>query len=198
MNTNPIVEELHHDARHLAWASILRGIFAVAFGVIALSSTRLAAGVLVVIFAIYAFIDAGISFTAAVGLGRGGGRWGWFAFEGIIDVAAGVLALVFPSVALLALVLVVAVRAIMLGVVELVGAFSWAPIEHRWMLGLTGALSLVLGAVLLASPTSGAVALIWTIGIYAIVFGIAVVAVGLRLISAEHKARPPSTMAPAT
>jgi uncharacterized membrane protein HdeD (DUF308 family) len=198
MNTKPIVEELHHDARRLAWATILRGIFAVAFGVIAIADMHLAASAFVIVFAVYAFIDAGISFTAAVGLGRGGERWGWFAFEGLIALAAGVLALVLPNATLFALVLVVAIRAIMLGMVELVGAFSWAPLEHRWLLGLTGALSLVLGALLLASPTTGAVALIWTIGIYAIVFGIALIAVGLRLVSVDHQVRPPAITAPAT
>jgi uncharacterized membrane protein HdeD (DUF308 family) len=197
MNTNPIVKELHQGTRHLAWATLLRGIFAVAFGVIAIANTRLAAGAFVVVFAVYAFIDAGISFTASMSLGRAGERWGWFAFEGLIALAAGILALVLPSVTLLALVLVVAVRAIMLGMVELVGAFSWAAIENRWLLGLTGALSLVLGVLLLASPTTGAVSLIWTIGLYAIVFGIALISIGLRLVSLEHQARPPASTAAA-
>jgi uncharacterized membrane protein HdeD (DUF308 family) len=198
MNTNPISKELHHDARQLAWATLLRGIFAVAFGVIAIANTHLAAGAFVLVFAVYAFIDAGISWTAAVSLGRAGQRWGWFVFEGLIALAAGILALVLPNATLFALVLVVAVRAIMLGMVELVGAFSGAAIENRWLLGLTGALSLVLGALLLASPTTGAVSLIWTIGLYAIVFGIALIATGLRLVSLEHHARPPATTAAAT
>lgn len=197
MNTTTLVEGLRSYSRQLARAMVLRGIFAVAFGAIAIWNPRIAAGAFVIVFAVYAFIDAGINFTVAGQMGRAGERWGWFAFEGIVGVAVGVLALVLPNVTLFALVLLVALRAIVFGVLGMVAAFSAAPLEHRWLLGLTGALSLVLGALLLASPSVGALALIWTIGIYAIIFGIALFAAGLHLLSLEHRATPPTTTASA-
>jgi uncharacterized membrane protein HdeD (DUF308 family) len=173
-------------------------MFAVAFGAIAIWNPRLAANVFVIVFAVYAFIDAALSFATAVRMGKAGEHWGWLAFEGVVGVAAGVLALVMPGMTLIALVLLVALRAFAFGVLEIVAAFSWAGAEHRWMLGLTGALSVVLGGLLLASPSAGAVALIWTIGIYAIVFGIALFAAGLHMLSLERKTTvPPTTTAAA-
>ena len=58
-------------------------------------------------------------------LGRAGQRWGWYVFEGIATIAVGVIALAYPAVTLVALVLLVGIRAIAVGVFELVGAFSW-------------------------------------------------------------------------
>jgi uncharacterized membrane protein HdeD (DUF308 family) len=79
-----------------------------------------------------------------------------------------------------------AIRAITVGIFELVGAFSWVGIESRWLIGTTGMMSVLLGILLLASPGAGGLALLWTIGAYAIVFGAMRFALGLRLLSAER------------
>jgi uncharacterized membrane protein HdeD (DUF308 family) len=190
MNLSPTVTKpVESIAHHAGWATALRGIIAVAFGVIALRSPHIAAATLVVIFAIFAFADGALDFVLAARLGRAGQRWGWYLFEGIVSIALGVIALAYPGVTLLALVLLVALRAIMLGVLELVAAFSWETLDSRWLLGLTGALSIVLGILLLGAPVAGAMTLIYAIGFYAIVAGVALFALGLRLISADRHER---------
>jgi uncharacterized membrane protein HdeD (DUF308 family) len=190
MNPIPAVtKHVESLAHHAGWATALRGIIAVAFGIIALRSPHAAAATIVLIFAIFAFADGALDFLLAARLGRAGQRWGWYLFEGVVSVALGVIALAYPGVTLLALVLLVALRAIILGVIELVAAFSWEAIDSRWLLGLTGVLSIVLGIVLLGAPVAGGMALIWAIGIYAIVAGVALFVVGLRLISSERHER---------
>ncbi|HXN32181.1 MAG TPA: DUF308 domain-containing protein [Polyangiaceae bacterium] len=179
---------LESTARHTGWAMLLRGVVAVIFGVIAVRSPNIAAGAFVIVFAFYAFADGILDFVLSAQLGRAGRRWGWYAFVGIASIAVGVIALAYPAVTLLAAVLLVALRAIVLGVLELVGAFSWEGLDNRWLLGLTGALSIVLGMLLLASPAIGALALLWTIGVYAIVFGVMLFALGIRMLSAERHA----------
>jgi uncharacterized membrane protein HdeD (DUF308 family) len=63
----------------------------------------------------------------------------------------------------------------------------WGAIELRrilddaWLLGLTGALSIAFGVILIAKPGAGAVALVWTIGWFAIVFGSLYIALAFRL-----------------
>jgi NhaP-type Na+/H+ or K+/H+ antiporter len=175
--------------RHSGWAMALRGILAVAFGIIALRSPSVAAATFVIVFAIYAFADGVVDFLVAARLGRTGQRWGWYLFEGLASVALGVVALVFPRVTLVALVLFIALRAIVLGVIEVASAFSWEGLDSRWLLGLTGVLSVILGILLLASPAAGGLALVWVIGIYAIVIGVALFAHGLQLISIERQER---------
>ncbi len=194
---------LESMSRHAGWAMVLRGILAVAFGIIALRSPNVAAAALVIVFAVYAFADGIVDFVLAGRLGRAGQSWGWYVFQGIITVALGVIALAVPGITFVALVFYVALRAILLGIVELVGAFSWHEHDHRWLLGLAGVLSIMLGVVLLASPVVGGLALVWTIGVYALVIGVALFASGLHLIGRawhekhERESGPPPAQRPA-
>jgi len=166
----------------------LRGIIAVIFGIIALSSPHLVVGALVIVFAVFAFADAILDFIAARGFGQAGLGWGWYAFAGIASIAAGVVALVYPRETFLVLVLIVGARAIVMGFLELGASFSWRTLDSRWLLGLAGLASIILGILLFASPSVGGLALVWTIGIYAIVFGVTIFVVGLRMISRSHHA----------
>jgi uncharacterized membrane protein HdeD (DUF308 family) len=177
----PLERAIESNRRHAGWALILRGVIAVIFGIIALRNANAAVSAIVVVFAVFAFADGALDFFVAVDMGRAGQRWGWYVFEGIVSTAAGVLALTFPGLTMLVLVLFVAVRAIVMGILELGAAFSWPELESRWLLGLTGALSILLGVLLFASPTAGGLALLWTIGVYAIVFGAMIFVLGIRI-----------------
>ncbi len=178
---------LESMARKTGWAVALRGILAVIFGIIALRSPTLVAGAFVIVFAIYAFADGILDFVIAGQHGKAGQSWGWYVFEGLVSIALGVIALAYPGVTLLAIVLLIGIRAIVMGIVEVVAAFSWENSESRWLLGITGVLSIMLGVLLLGSPAAGGLALLWMIGVYAIVFGIMLFALGLRLLSTERR-----------
>ena len=181
-----IQSSIESTARKSGWAVTLRGILAVFFGIIALRSPNLVAGAFVVIFAIYAFADGILDFVVAGQRGRAGERWGWFVFEGLVSIALGVIALAYPHITLLVVVLLIGIRAIVSGIFEVVAAFSWEGGESRWLMGITGVLSIMLGILLLGSPAVGGIAILWTIGIYAIVFGVMLFALGLRMLSTEH------------
>ena len=172
---------LESTGRRAGWPLALRGVLAVLFGIIALRRPDAAAGAFVIVFAIFAFADGLLDFLVASRLGRIGLRSGWYLFEGIASIALGVVALAYPRVTLLALVLLVGIRAVMLGILELGSAFSWKELDSRWLLGLTGVVSIIFGIVLFASPIAGGLALVWTIGVYAIVFGIMMFAFGARI-----------------
>lgn len=198
-SSQEIRSSLESTARQAGWAVALRGVLAVIFGVIALRSPGAAASAFVIVFAIYAFADGILDFVLAGQLGRAGQRWGWYLFEGIATIAVGVIALAYPTVTLVALVLLVGIRAITVGIFELVGAFSWEGLESRWLVGITGVLSILFGILLLASPAAGGLALLWMIGVYAIVFGTMLFALGLRLLSLErHESNAPRSAATAS
>jgi uncharacterized membrane protein HdeD (DUF308 family) len=109
---------------------------------------------------------------------------------GIVSIGLGVLALAYPHITLLALILLVALRAIAVGIFELVAAFSsWDVSESRWLLGLTGVLSVVFGVLILGSPAVGGLALIWTIGVYAIIIGVGLFVQGVKAVRLEHRDR---------
>jgi uncharacterized membrane protein HdeD (DUF308 family) len=171
-------------ARSVWWSVVLRGLLAILFGIVALTRPRSTALALVILFVIWAFVDAGLDFVAAVQRGRAGLRWGWFLFEGIVSLAAGVIALSYPGITLLVLTIVVAARAIVLGVADLGGAIAGAGMPSRWLHALTGVVSIVFGFLLLWQPLLGSLALVWSLGAYAIITGVMILALGWHARSA--------------
>jgi uncharacterized membrane protein HdeD (DUF308 family) len=163
------------------WPMAVRGLLAILFGVIALANPQAAAFGLVVVFAAWAFVDGAFAFFVAARRGREGMRWGWFVFEGLVSVAAGIVALAAPRLTILALTFLVALRAIILGVITASAAITSRETPHRWLYGLTGVVSALFGILLLSEPFVGALAILWAIGVYAIIFGVMMVAVGLRV-----------------
>lgn len=186
----PLRSSLESAARHTGWALALRGLIAVLFGVVALRSPNIAAAAFVIVFAVYAFADAILDFVLAGQLGRAGQRWGWYLFAGLASVALGVIALAYPNVTLLTGVFLVGIFAIVQGVFGLVAAFSWEGFDSPWLSGLTGVLAIVLGILLLASPTEGGLALLWTIGVFAIIYGVALFVVGVRMLTSDRHLPP--------
>jgi uncharacterized membrane protein HdeD (DUF308 family) len=178
---------LQSTGRRAGWPMILRGVIAVIFGIIALRRPGATAGAFVAVFAIFAIVDGLLDFVVAGALGRTGRRWGWYVFEGIASIALGIVALAYPHVTLLALVLLVGIRAVILGVLELGSAFAWKELDSRWLLGITGVMSIIFGIVLFASPIAGGIALVWTIGVYAIIFGMMLFALGVRFAAGQPR-----------
>jgi uncharacterized membrane protein HdeD (DUF308 family) len=174
------------NARSSWWAIVLRGILACIFGILVLANPSVGIAVLILMFAIYAAVDGVAALATAVNHGRAGLRWGWWLVEGLVSLGVAALALARPGITLLAVVLLIAFRAILLGLMELGGALGGKELDHRWLLGLTGLVSLVFGVLLLANPMAGSVAVVWVIGVYAVVFGVMLVVVGLRALGTRH------------
>ena len=164
------------------WTFILRGILAIAFGVLALFAPSLGIAVLVGLFAAWALIDGATNLASGL-RSRGRDRSWWLAIlEGIVGIAAGVIALLFPVYAAEALVLIIGVWAIFTGIFEIVAAIRLREqITGELWLGLAGLASVMYGVVLFLFPGVGALSLVWLIGGFAIVFGGFLIALGLRL-----------------
>jgi uncharacterized membrane protein HdeD (DUF308 family) len=101
---------------------------------------------------------------------------------GLAAVVAGAFAFLWPGLTALALLYLIAAWAIVRGIFEIIAAFHLRKeIEHEWLLGLSGLVSIVLGLLLLARPGLGVLAVMWWIGAFAIVFGVLTIALGFRL-----------------
>jgi uncharacterized membrane protein HdeD (DUF308 family) len=104
------------------------------------------------------------------------------AFEGVVGIAAGLVAFAWPGVTAVVLLVVVAVWALWTGVLEIMaGVRIRREVRDEWLLYVSGGASVLFGLLLLISPDTGAVALVWLIGIYALIFGVVLVALALRL-----------------
>jgi uncharacterized membrane protein HdeD (DUF308 family) len=164
------------------WLIVTRGVLAVLFGVMALFWPGLTLLVLVLFFGAYALLDGVAALIAAFGGEQGRERWWALLIEGVVGIAVGIITLFWPAITELALLAVIAFWAIATGVLEIVAAVRLRrEIEGEWLLALAGALSVLFGAFVVITPRAGALALVWLIGGYAIVFGVLLIALGLQL-----------------
>ena len=167
-------------ARHW-WAIMLRGAVAVLFGIVALAAPGAVLLSLAFLFGIYLLIDGVIGLVSTVRAVTAHGHWGGLLAEAVLNLLIGLIALLMPGAAVLAFVLLMAVWALISGALMVAAAFKLHASHGRWWLVLGGVASLVWGVLLVAAPIMGAVVVTWWLGIYAIVFGIALLACGWRL-----------------
>ena len=165
------------------WMLAVRGVAAVIFGLLALIWPQITLLALVLVFGAYALVDGAFSLVAAArGRELAGGSRGWLILEGLLGIAAGIVAIVWPDITALALLWVIAAWAVVTGVLEIVAAIRLRRVlDNEWLLIVAGALSVVFGLILIIWPGSGAIGLVWLIGIYAIAFGIVLLGLALRL-----------------
>jgi uncharacterized membrane protein HdeD (DUF308 family) len=164
------------------WILLLRGISATVFGVLAIVWPGITLFTLVIIYGVVALIDG----IAGIALGMSGGvegrPWWEMILLGLLGIIAGAVAFLWPGLTAVVLLIVIALWAIIRGILEIIGAITLRKIiQGEWLLILSGVLSIGFGVLLLLQPAAGALAVMWLIGIYMIAFGITTMALSLRL-----------------
>ena len=167
--------------KSLSTSLIARGILAAAVGIIALAWPSVTVLALVILFAAYAFIAAGLQAARAFSSRTAGPVLGHLLL-GLADLAAGVIALAWPGPTALVLVLIVGVWAITAGLVEFSAAFaSGEPAGTRTTFILGGLVTIAFGVVLCARPGLGAITLALLFGLFNLIFGIWMLVQGTEL-----------------
>ncbi|MFI6919867.1 HdeD family acid-resistance protein [Nonomuraea spiralis] len=162
------------------WLLLVRGIAAIIFGVLALIWPGITLLVLVIFFGAYAIVSGVFALFAAF---RHETRSrGWLIFSGVISILAGIAAFVWPGITSLALLYLIAFWAIVSGISEIVAGIQLRKvIDNEWMLIVGGILAVIFGILLLIWPGAGMLSLVWLIGIFAILYGIAMIVLSLRV-----------------
>src|SRR5512138_951359 len=163
------------------WTFTLRGVFAVLFGILAFVAPGATLTTLVYVFGFYAILNGAFALYAAWNL-RSFDRWWLLLLEGLLSIAAGVIAFIYPGAAALAFLSIIAAWAILVGILQIIAAIRLRQeIQNEWSLGLGGLASVIFGVLLVVWPRSGLVAISWIVGIYAIFFGVMLLMLGSRL-----------------
>jgi len=163
------------------WAVALRGVLGIVFGLIALFLPGATMLSLVFVFAGYAVVGGVFGIVSAVRAAQKHERWSLLLLEGVVSIIAGVLAAVWPGLTVLWFVVMVAVWALITGVLMIGAAFRLHATHGRWWLGLGGLISVIYGVLLLVAPVIGALVLTWWLGAYAIAFGVSLIVVAFKL-----------------
>jgi len=178
-------------ARNWGW-TIARGVLAIIFGLIALFKPGITWVVLMSFFAAYALVDGIAALVAALSPRAPADRpWGMLLLEGVLGIAVAVLWFIWPQRTSLAFLYVLGTWAVLGGILEIGSAIRLRRIiQHEWMLALAGLLSIAFGVIVFMRPPAAALALVWWIGSYAIVFGALLIGVGIRMRRLVGPGRP--------
>jgi uncharacterized membrane protein HdeD (DUF308 family) len=164
------------------WVFLLRGLFAVIFGILAFVLPGLTLASLVLVWGAYAFADGVVSLVSAFTGDRDtDDRW-YLGLQGVVGVIAGIITFLFPAATAIGLLIAIAAWTLVIGILQIFTAIRLRKeMTGEFWLGLSGLLSIIFAFYLIARPGEGALALVWVIGAYAVVFGVILVAFAFRI-----------------
>lgn len=164
------------------WVLVLRGVAAIAFGVLAFLWPGATIEFLIAFFGAYMLVDGVFGTVAAIRGRHHAQHWVLMLLEGLLGIAVGVVTWIAPLATGLVLLIWIGMWAILTGVIEVVEAIRLRKeIEGELWLALAGLLSIGFGVLLLTYPLAGALAVLWALASYAVAFGIVLVLLGFRV-----------------
>jgi len=164
------------------WVMLLRGLAAIVIGIIAIAMPGITLVALVALFAVFAILDGVFGLILGFRGEADGTVWWTMVLLGLLSLAAGIIAFAWPGLTLLVLAAIIAASAIVRGAFEIYAAIRLRhEIDDEWILGLSGAMSIVFGGLIMWRPGAGLVAIALLIGAYMMALGVFGVALSLRL-----------------
>jgi uncharacterized membrane protein HdeD (DUF308 family) len=176
-------------AKGVWWWVLIRGILAIAFGIIALLAPGAALTAIAIVFGAYALVDGIIAIVQAIRMRDRFAAWGWLLLQGILSALAGLLALILPGVAGavggLFVLWTIVIWNVMHGAAGIRSAAGASEGRARTWGIVAGVLTIVfgvaLGVLILLTPGATLLGLVWVVGIYAIVFGVMLVVTAIQV-----------------
>jgi uncharacterized membrane protein HdeD (DUF308 family) len=164
------------------WLLALRGVAGILFGIGAFVWPGATLAALILVFGAYVFVDGIFAVAAGIGMRRQMKRWWLIVLEGAAGIILGVLTFRSPDTTALVLLTVIAAWSIVTGIFEIATALRLRKlIANEWLMILSGVVSIIFGALLIAQPRAGAISIVWLLGAYALLFGILTLMLAFRL-----------------
>ncbi|MDH2429055.1 DUF308 domain-containing protein [Sphaerisporangium sp. TRM90804] len=187
-------------AAHHWWIYALRGAAAVLFGVLALIWPAMTLLTLVVLFGAFAIVSGVFTLIGAFRGTHPRDARIWMVVSGVLGVVLGLVAWIWPGITTFALLMLIAAYAVVIGAVEIVAALlrrgggevlasfrRGEAGELDWMHLVNGVLAVIFGVLLFLWPATGALALTWLIGVFAVVYGISLLVLSVRVRGVGHR-----------
>ena len=192
-----VVKTLHQNW----WLVLLQGVLSVVLGVLALAMPGATLGALILLWGLLALVNGVVDVFHAIGAAGSHKSWGWQLAGGLVGILAGLAILRWPGLSALFVLYLVAIWAIMMGIVRVVGAIAdHDALAHAWLVALAGVVSVLFGIAMFAWPAAGLLTLVYLVGFYAIVYGAITCVMAFRLHSLPERMAgmllPPTGAAP--
>jgi uncharacterized membrane protein HdeD (DUF308 family) len=164
------------------WSLVIRGVVGILLGIFTFVWPGITLTSLVLLFGAYALIDGAISLAGAMRAAEHHERWGALLLEGIAGIVVAAITIAWPGITALVLVYLIAGWAVITGIAEIAAAVRLRRhITGEWLLGMSGVLSVIFGVLIAFAPIAGALVIAVWFGVYALIFGIVLVTLGVRL-----------------
>jgi uncharacterized membrane protein HdeD (DUF308 family) len=171
------------------WALLIRGIFAVLFGIMATTWPGLTLAMLIIFFGAFVLIHGLMAVVGSIMARKEAEDWWIVLLEGIAGIIIGVMTFAWPALTGLVLAYFIAAWALITGLLKVFGAIKLRKeIEGEWLLIVAGIISVIFGIFVFARPLAGALAITWVIGIYAMLLGILAIILSFRVRGWQKKA----------
>lgn len=169
------------------WVVLIRGLAAIAFGVVAFVSPGITLASLILLFGFFVLVDGVFSLLAAWQGRKVDEDWWLGVLRGVLGILLGVLTFRNPGLTALVLVLYIAAWALAGGILEIATAIRLRDrIEGEWLLALAGVASIAFAGLVLWAPGAGALAMLWWIAAWAVVTGVLLVFESFLLRGLRH------------
>src|SRR5256714_10469856 len=183
------------------WLVLLEGVLIVVLGILALVWPGVTLGVVLVLWGLFTLLNGVVDVFAALGAAGSHRSWGWQLAGGLVGILAGLVILRWPGLSALFVLYLVAIWAIVTGIVRLVGAIAeHEALPHARMVALAGVVSVLFGIAMFAWPGVGLLTLVYLVGSYAIVYGVITSVIAFHLHSLLERMAgtlvPPAGAAP--
>jgi uncharacterized membrane protein HdeD (DUF308 family) len=164
------------------WVLALRGCVGMLFGIGAFVWPNATLAALILVFGAYVFIDGIFAVVAGIGMRKQLSLWWLVLLEGAAGIVLGLLTFGSPGTTALVLLTLIAAWSIVTGIFEIATALRIRTlIENEWLMIFSGVVSIIFGALLIAQPGAGEIAIVWLLGAYALLFGLLTLMLAFRL-----------------
>lgn len=164
------------------WSLMIRGVVAVIFGILALTSPTRTLDFLITLFGIFVLVVGVVATIGAIMHRRESDNWWLVLIPGVAGIVIGVISIAMPSFTQAVVIYLIAIWALVSGIGQIYSAMKIRKdVEGEWIPILIGIISVVLGIILFVRPLEAAATVMWLVGLFVLVLGILWLVMGFRV-----------------
>lgn len=187
---DPILTAFSRTAKQVWYWPVIRGVLAILFGIIALAWPDKTAAVVIWVIGIFAVVDGIVEIVEGIRRRGTGSGTALLVTMGVLSLAVGVVLLVWPGKTAIVLTWIVGFWAVVYGLFQTVASLDLRKVAGSgWGWGVVaGLLGIVFGLLVLFNVNAGLVSIVWLLALFAIVWGVMLIAFGVQIRSLGRQA----------
>ena len=192
---DPILTAFSSTAKQVWYWPVLRGVLAILFGIIALAWPDKTAAVIIWVIGIFAVVDGIVEIIEGIRRRGTGSGTAFLVTMGVLSLAVGIVLLVWPGKTAIVLTWIVGFWAVVYGLFQTVASLDLRKVPGSgWGWGVfAGILGLVFGLLVLFNVNACLVSIVWILAIFAILWGVMLIAFGVQIRSLGRQAGKAAT-----